>query len=88
MGHLYAVVLALAVAGSAGAQDPGRASLQEGQSKANSKAGQRAAPARLIPVPEDLDTATAALVGAPYSRFWNLNPPYYAAWRAIVTRAA
>ena len=88
MGHLYAVALALAVAGFAGAQDPGRVALQEGQSKANSKAGQCAAPARLIPVPEDLDTATTALVGAPYPTFWNLNPPDHAALRAIVTRAA
>ena len=28
MSHLYAVALAFAVAGSAGAQDPGRAALQ------------------------------------------------------------
>ena len=60
MGHLYAVALALAMAGSAGAQDPGRAALQGRQTEANSKAGQRAEPARLIPVPEDLDAATAA----------------------------
>ena len=51
MSHLYAVALAFAVAGSAGAQDPGRAALQGQQTEANSKAGQRAEPARLIPVP-------------------------------------
>ena len=67
--HLYAVALALAVTSSAKAQNPGPAALQEGQSKVNSKPGQRDAPARLIPVPEDLDPATAALVGAPYSTF-------------------
>ena len=88
MSHLYAVALAFAVAGSAGAQDPGRAALQGQQTEANSKAGQRAEPARLIPVPGDLDPATAALVEAPYSSFWNLNPRDDAAWRAIVTRAA
>ncbi len=88
MRPLYAVALALAVAGSAGAQDPDRAALPGQQTEANSKAGQRAEPARLIPVPEDIDAATAALVGAPYSTFWNLNPPDDAAWRAIVRRAA
>ncbi len=67
---------------------PGRGALQVQQTEVNSKAGQRAEPARLIPVPEDLDANTAALVGALYSTFWNLNPPDNAAWRVIVTRAA
>lgn len=67
---------------------PGCAAQLKSQSKVNSKAGQRAAPARLIPVPEDLDAVTVALVGTPYSTFWNLNPPDDAAWRGIATRAA
>ena len=83
-----AATLTLALAVSAGAQKSGRTPLQEQQKEANSKAGPRITPARLVPVPEDLDSATAALVGAPYSTFWNLNPPDDAAWRAIVTRAA
>ena len=48
---------------------PGRVVPAGQQVEANSKAAQRAAPARLIPVPEDLHAATAALVGAPYSTF-------------------
>ena len=50
----YAVALALAVAGSAGTRDRGLAALQEGQSKVNSKVGQRAAPAKTILIQRDL----------------------------------
>jgi epsilon-lactone hydrolase len=44
-------------------------------------------PAKVIPVPNDLDPATAALVAAPYSPLWNLNAPDDAGWRAIVKQA-
>ena len=39
-------------------------------------------------MPDDLDAASAALVAAPYSAFWNLDPPDDDGWRAIVKRAA
>ena len=83
-----AAALILGIALPTGAQDTDRAALEQQQKQANGKAGARSTPLRLIPVPEDLDLATAALVGAPYSTFWNLNPPDDAGWRAIVARAA
>lgn len=54
----------------------------------NVRPGPRSVPGRSIPVPDDLDAASAALVVAPYSSFWNLNPPNDDGWRAIVKRAA
>ena len=87
-GIVIAAALTLMTVVSAGAQNTDRAEIQKAQREANRKAGPRNSPIRQIPVPEDLDPATAALVSAPYSTFWNLNPPDDAGWRAIVTRAA
>ncbi|MGO9454149.1 MAG: alpha/beta hydrolase fold domain-containing protein [Candidatus Binataceae bacterium] len=66
------------------AQTPDFAARQAAVGAANSKPGPRTVPAKVIPVPSDLDAATAALVAAPYSQFWNLNAPDDAGWRAIV----
>jgi monoterpene epsilon-lactone hydrolase len=60
------------------------AALQAAQGAANSKAGPRTVPAKVLPIPSDLDPATAMLVAAPYSQFWNLNAPDDAGWREIV----
>jgi epsilon-lactone hydrolase len=60
------------------------AALQAAQGAGNSKAGPRIVPAKVLPIPSDLDPATAMLVAAPYSLFWNLNAPDDAGWREIV----
>ena len=70
------------------AQSTDYAAIRDKQREANNKVGPRTVPIRVIPVPDYFDPATAALVAAPYSTFWDLNPPNDAAWRAIVTRAA
>ena len=69
-------------------QDAGITALQKTQQDMNLKAGPRSVPGRSIPVPDDLDKASAALVAAPYSSFWNLNAANDEGWRAIVKRAA
>lgn len=58
------------------------------QARANDKPGSRRVPAKVIPVPSELDPGTAALVAAPYSKIWNLNPPNDAAWRVVQKQAA
>ena len=70
----------------ANAQTPDFATLQAAQGTANSKPGPRTVPAKVLPVPSDLDPATAMLVAAAYSQFWNLNAPDDAGWREIVKR--
>ena len=49
----------------------------------NSVAGARRVPAKVIPLPGELDPAERALIAGPYSPFWNLAPEDAAAWRAI-----
>lgn len=87
-GKAIAATIVLVVAISVGAQDSNGPKFQERQTEANNKAGSRTPAARLIPVPDDLDPATTALVGAPYSSFWDLNPATDAEWRAVVAQAA
>jgi acetyl esterase/lipase len=60
------------------------AALQAAQGAGNSNAGPRTVPAKVLPIPSDLEPATAMLVAAPYSQFWNLNAPDDAGWREIV----
>ena len=65
-----------------------QAQLNQTQAAANARPGPRTLPARVVPVPTDLDPATAALVAAPYSAFWNIDPQSDAAWRALLAKAA
>ena len=53
------------------------------QTEANSVAGARQVPSRLIPVPEELDSGEAALIAGPFSPFWNLAPGDAATWKSI-----
>ena len=69
---------------TADAHTPEFAAHQAALGAANSKPGPRIVPAKVIPVPEGLDPATAALVAMTYGPFWNLNAPDDAGWRAIV----
>ena len=57
------------------------------QATANKEVGPRSVPAKVIPVPRDLDPATAALVGAPYSQLWNLSAPDAAGWQKIIEQS-
>ena len=66
------------------AQTSDFATHQAAMEAANSKPGPRVVPARVLPVPGDLDPATAALVATCYGPFWNLSAPDDAGWRAIV----
>lgn len=58
--------------------------LRAAQGAANSKPGARSVPAKVLPVPEDLDPAVASLVAGPYSQLWNLSAVSAEGWRAIV----
>ncbi len=62
--------------------------LQAAQAAANSRPGARTTPARVLPVPDDLDAATRKLVEGPYSSFWNMDPRSDAAWRDVLGKAA
>ena len=79
---------ALPGTGDALAQEAIPTTVQKNQQDSNRHPGPRSVPVKAIPVPDDLDAASAALVAAPYSSFWNLNPPDDDGWRTIVTRAA
>ena len=70
-----------------GAADP--IALQAAQNAANGAPGPRSVPMKTIPVPEDVDPATRALVAAPYRvPAWDANPPDAAAWRVLVDKLA
>ena len=62
--------------------------LQAAQGRLNNRPGPRRVPPRTIQPPTDVDPRTAALVAAPYSSFWDWNPPNDAAWRRMLTQAA
>ena len=66
----------------------GVTALQAAQAAANSRPGARTTPARVLPVPDDVDPATCRLVEGPYSSFWNIDPPSEAAWREVLSKAA
>ena len=82
------LVFGVAASGAAQPQTTNVAALLAAQGSANSKPGPRTVPARLIPVPNDLDSDAATLIRAPYWPYWNMNPPNRAAWRATIVRAA
>ncbi len=90
LGLACAAALAFGVAASvaARAEAPDFAALQAAQDEANGEPGPRSVPARVIPVPNDVDPATAALAAAPYRPDWEANPPDDAGWRAIVKQSA
>jgi acetyl esterase/lipase len=80
---------ALLAAAPALAQAPDFAQLEASQNAANSKAGPRSVPARVIPVPQDVSAQAQALVGAPYrAPAWDANPGSADAWRTLVTKLA
>lgn len=89
-GVNWVITLAL-VAGASVAVRPqtsGAAAFQAVQGEANSKPGPRSVPAKVIPVPADVDSDTAAAIAAPYSSLSNLDPPDDAGWRAVQHAAA
>ena len=68
---------------------PDFATLEAAQNLANGAPGPRAVPSKSIPVPDDVDAATQALIAAPYrTPAWDADPPDAAAWRALVDRLA
>lgn len=87
-GLAAALVLSIASSGTVYAQATDVGAVQAAQGKANSKPGARSVPARVIPIPAGLKADEAALVGAPYWPFWNIDPPNRAAWRKIIAQAA
>ena len=58
------------------------------QGLANSKPGIRTLPARVLPVPTDVDAATSGLIRSPYASSWDIDPPNEDAWREILKKAA
>ncbi len=72
-----------------GAPNPDFSALETAQDAANGAPGPRSVPRKTVPVPDDVDPATQALVAAPYRvPAWNANPPDAAGWRAIVDKLA
>ena len=84
----------------AGARAPARAQavpeegfdfshLEATQNAANSKAGPRSLPARVIPVPDTVSPQLQALIAAPYRLpQWNANPKSAADWKELVAQLA
>ncbi len=66
------------------------AQLGQSQSAANSHAGPRTVPGRVIPVPTDVSPELRAAIAAPFgTTFWNLNPPRTPAeWKEAVAKRA
>ena len=66
------------------------ARLGQSQSAANSAAGPRTVPGRVIPVPTDVSPELQAAIAAPYrAPYWNLNPPRTSAeWNQVVAAYA
>ncbi len=89
------LVLSAALLTSARAQTASSAAtpdfdaVSEAQNAANGAPGPRSVPTKIIPVPDDVDAATRALVAAPYRALaWDANPPDAAAWRVLIDRLA
>ena len=80
---------ALSAQTAPGAPNPDFSAVETAQNAANGNPGPRSVPAKTIPVPDDVDAATKALVAAPYRvPAWDANPPDAAGWRAIVDKLA
>lgn len=63
--------------------------LEAPQNAANSEAGPRSLPARIIPVPDTVSPQMQALIAAPYRLpQWNANPKSAAEWKRLVARLA
>jgi acetyl esterase/lipase len=63
--------------------------LEATQNAANSKAGPRFLPARVIPVPDTVSPQLQALIAAPYRLpQWNANPKSPAEWKKLVAELA
>ena len=72
-----------------GASNPDFPALEAAQNAANGAPGPRTVPPKTVPVPDDVDSATRALVAAPYRvPAWDANPPDAAAWRTLVDKLA
>jgi epsilon-lactone hydrolase len=85
----FATALALAIPSVASAEQPNFPALEASQNAANAVSGPRSLPARVIPVPQDIDPAAQALVAAPYRLpAWNANPASAEEWRVLVKKLA
>jgi monoterpene epsilon-lactone hydrolase len=86
---LACTITTAAVTTAAVAQAPGFSALESPQSAANAVPGPRTLPARIVPVPQDVDAAAQALIAAPYrAPAWNANPASADEWRALVKKLA
>ena len=100
IAHLRAAACAVALFGAgvsatraqtaqAAGPKPDFPALEAAQNAANAAPGPRSVPAKTVPVPDDVDAATRALVAAPYRvPAWDADPPDAAAWRALVDKLA
>jgi acetyl esterase/lipase len=63
--------------------------LETTQNAANSKAGPRSLPARMIPVPDTVSPQLQSVIAGPYRLpVWNANPKSAAEWKELVARLA
>jgi epsilon-lactone hydrolase len=71
------------------AQAPNFSVLEPAQNAANATPGPRSLPARVVPVPQDVDPAAQALIAAPYRvPAWDANPATAEEWRVLVKKLA
>jgi monoterpene epsilon-lactone hydrolase len=87
---LAATVLASAASAQVAAPpDAGFAALEAQENAANSKAGPRTVPGRVIPVPGTVSPQLQAAIAAPFrTPNWNADPKTAAEWKELITRLA
>ena len=89
IARLVTVAVVCAAASGAYAEDSGFSTLESSQNAANAAPGARSLPAKVVPVPQDIDAAAQALVAAPYRvPAWNANPASADEWRALIKKLA
>jgi len=86
---MVSAIVAVAFTSAAAAQlaapaDPGYAAMEAQQNAANTKAGPRVVPGRMIPVPNTVSPQLQASIAAPYRLpAWNADPKTTTEWKAL-----
>jgi acetyl esterase/lipase len=91
---MVSAIVAVAFTSAAAAQlaapaDPGYAAMEAQQNAANTKAGPRVVPGRMIPVPNTVSPQLQASIAAPYRLpAWNADPKTTTEWKALINELA
>jgi monoterpene epsilon-lactone hydrolase len=79
----------IAAAQLAAPADPGFAAMEAQENAANGKAGSRAVPGRVIPVPDTVSPQLRAAIAAPYRvPAWDADPKSAAEWKELISNLA